>query len=232
MSRELSSNGSRRPHRARRYYAAAIWAVALSAALGACRVEVSASRGDLAINYSFDGDDCVAVGVDTIDLIVTAREGSTSRTTTSSCAHDSWQVTLLDLPEGDYDVDVEGYDASGALLYDGHAIITVVGGTLQEYDLVAPPSEGSLAVYWTFAGSDSCLDVYDVHLLLVDPFGDIYDEAIYPCDYGGITYDSLIAGRWLVSLYALDAYGGLLYAAEDRPVLVEAYSHNERTVDF
>ncbi len=200
--------------------------------LGACLVAVSVGHGDLTINYSFDGYDCLAAGVDAIDVIATSRESGVSRTATSTCSYDTRHMTLLDLPAGDYDVEVDGYDATGALIYDGHAIVSVVAGTVQQYDIIAPFSQGSLTINWIFEGSGACLDVYDLHVVLIDPFAYIYDDALYPCDYGGLTYDDLMAGSWHVTLHALDASGRLIYAAENRPVVVEAYSENEATIEL
>ena len=95
-----------------------------------------------------------------------------------------------------------------------------------------PASVANLTILWTFDGREACLEVDEVSVILEDPFGFVYDDADYPCDFGGVSYEDVIAGDWLVTLRARDTRGVVLYRALDVPLVVEAYTDDEVTVDL
>lgn len=203
----------------------------------ACYVELNDSpdfdRGDITLRYRFDGQRCDDAGVHRISVRLDGeRYGETYRDDVS-CAGFTWGITLEDLREDTYRVQIEGRDAMGTVLYRVQGTrVEVRWATHQEYDVEVPSAGGSLTVHWTFEGSGSCGAVADVRVTLEDPDGFVYDDARYPCGYGGVVYDGLIQGLWRLSLDGLDGMGRLISAAGPQNVVVIGSADNIYTLDL
>lgn len=210
-------------------------ALAATALSSACYIDVDNDdhrrTGSLTLQYSFGGLDCTSAGVDRIDIrVIGSRDDYVD---TLRCRAFERGVTIDGLLEGTYDVSIEGRSYDGDVIYAlDTASVRVRGFTSQSYDVDVPDVSGALTIYWTFAGSGRCGEVFDLRVLLVDPDGFVYDDDTYDCEFGGITYDVLPSGRWRLSLDALDSRGRVVYRASDLDLRVLARSSNEYTVDL
>lgn len=197
-------------------------------AVAAC----TSDRGDLGIFYTFGGDDCFTAGVYQIDLrteflgLPPEVEVATVR-----CADYPDGVSFF-LREGTHRVIIDAFGPRGELLYDTVVRVEVFDHRDTFYAIDVPPSPGDLTLWWTFEGRTACGEVSEVRVILEDPFGLEYDDSFYPCSFGGVHYEELIAGDWLVTLRAIAANGAVLYRATERPLVVEAYADVEETVDL
>ena len=205
--------------------------------LGLCALLLTASacssgRGDIGILYTFGGDDCFTAGVYQIDLRADFLGFPGDAELATVRCQDYPDGVSFFLRDGVHRFTVEAYGPSGELLYDTVVNLEVIAGRDVLYEIDVPPSAGTLTLFWTFEGSSSCADVSEVRVLLEDPFGFEYDDAFYPCSFGGVTYEDLIAGDWLATLRAYAPGGAVLYRATERPVVVEAYADSEVTVDL
>ena len=204
----------------------------LVGAIGAACVVVGDEprlRGDLTVAYDFQGLHCAEAGVDSITLELQGDRGDTA---SADAACEPSYFTFVDLLEDDYDVVAHGYDSSYGLLYRGAFRATVYGNSGSEVRVSLPLASGGLSLYWTFEGSAACLDVVDVHVLLRDPFGALYDDSDYPCDQAGVAYGDVMSGSWDVWLDGLDYANGVLYHADNVSVYVDADVDNVYDIDL
>jgi hypothetical protein len=224
------SSGMRTP------LATAVTAIALLSS--ACYVELhddlpDGYRGDLTVRYTFDGLRCDDAGVHRIAVRLDGESYGETYRDEVSCSAFTWGITFEDLREDTYRVHIEGRDAMGAVLYQADDVrVDVRWGTHQEYTVEVPGAGGSLTLYWTLDGAGSCGAVDDVRVTLKDPDGFIYDDARYPCSYGGVVYDGLIEGLWRLSLDGLAADGRLLATAGPQNVVVIGSADNVYTLDL
>lgn len=190
--------------------------------------------GDLTLRYSFGGAYCLDAGVHRIAVRLEGQRRGEVYRDSFSCARYEDGVTFEGLREDTYDVEIEGRDANGGLLYllDSGRSVEVIWGSHQEYDVEVPDTGGALGVYWTFDGEGRCGEVYDVRVELYDSDGFVYDDALYPCDYGGVIYDVLAHGVWTVYLDGLDAMGRSVYRSGSRNVVVIRGAQNDYTIDL
>ena len=215
----------------------ALAATAFALTGSACYVELNdpydADRGDLTLRYRFDGLRCDDAGVHRISVRLDGeRYGETYRDDVS-CAGFAWGITLEDLQQDTYRVQIEGRDAMGTVLYRVQgARVEVRWATHQEYDVEVPSAGGSLTLYWTFDGSGACGAVQDVRVTLEDPDGFVYDDARYLCEYGGVAYDGLIQGLWRLTLDGLDGMDRLVATAGPQNVVVIGAADNIYTLDL
>lgn len=195
--------------------------------LGAC---YGASDGELIVAYTFEGGDCFDSGVDTVVIEVReSRRGRVVRTADVYCDTGETGLSFFGLSAGRYIVQIEGFDADGFLLYDNAPgeSVWVDARVDQFYDIDVGGSVGDLTAFWIFEGSSWCGDVVDVRVIIEDPFGVLFEDADYPCDFGGVSYDNLIAGVWRLSLRGLGASGQVLLRADNRFLRVIAYDEVE-----
>jgi len=187
------------------------------------------ARGDLTLIYDFQGLGCGAAGVDSVDFEL-AGDGGGAASASAGC--EPGYFTFVDLPEDNYRVIIDAYDAGDGLLYSGTFRAVVRGNSGIDVIVSLEPASGDLTFYWTFAGSAACLDVVDVHVLLHDPFGAIYDDAFYPCEQAGVTYANVMAGAWHVWLDGLNFADAVLYRADNASLYVDAGVDNAYDIDL
>lgn len=190
-------------------------------------------EADARFRVEFDGLTCEDAGVDVAEVTIERQGGAFLSSATVQCIGDSLDFTLSDVEEGTYLVSLTAFDADGRLLYDnddGDIVFLDDGFSLVDIDV--PPSTGDLTIFWTFEGDDRCGAVDDVSVLLEDPFSSVFDDADYPCDFGGVTYDQIIAGLWRVSLRGRNGDNQILFRADGRDVRVVANTDSRVTIDL
>ncbi|MCA9551918.1 MAG: hypothetical protein KC933_17905 [Myxococcales bacterium] len=216
----------------------ALAATAITLSTSACYLEIhdefpDGLRGDLTLRYDFEGKRCDDAGVSRIRVQLTGQRFGERYDDDYSCSGYAWGVTFENLREDTYTVLIEGRDGMGSVLYQSNnQEVEVYGGTHQEYTLRAYSAGGALTLYWTFDGTGSCGAVDEVRVTLTDPDGFIYDDARYPCSYGGVVYDDLVEGLWRLGLDGLADDGRLLYAADPQNVVVIGAADNIYTIDL
>ncbi len=205
----------------------------------ACYIDIedpyyTTDYGDITLQYSFDGQSCDRAGVDRIMISLSGRSTGDFYSDNLACNRFD-ELTLDHMSEDTYDVTIEGRDRSGALLYSLERRIDVDAFRHQSYNLDVPAVMGAfseLSLYWTFEGFGDCLDVSDVRIQLWGPRGTLYEDTTYPCDFGGVLYESVQPGLWSVTLEGLSPSGRSLYVASDRNLDIFAGSNNSYTIDL
>lgn len=207
--------------------------VLVAVAGGSCICVVSPGRADLTIFYTFDEMRCDDAGVDRIRVSLNGIDVDDGSVQEADCSTFSDGITVHALRPGRYDVDVEGIDFTGEVIYASYGLtMRVVDTASNEYDIDVPYLTGQLTLYWTFQGDPACLEVQEVRVTAVDPAGFVWDDSRYPCDFAGIIYDDVPAGVWSVTLDGIDATDRVVYSATDAAVTVFAGRTNEYTVDL
>ena len=206
----------------------------------ACYIDIddpyySTNTGDLTLRYAFEGQPCDRAGVSRIFISMRGRHTGDTFTDLHSCSVFDG-ITIENLLEDTYDVRIEGRGPGGEVLYNlAQRQVEVTAFRHQSYSLDVPfamAATGELSIYWTFDGFGDCYEVADVRVRIWGPEGALYEDTIYPCDFGGVLYDSARPGTWSVSLEGLSPSGRLLYAADDRLLDVFAGASNDYTIDL
>ena len=190
-------------------------------------------RGDVTIELLFEGRLCDVAGVDVIDVDVQGRTEGDRYSDSLDCQTFRDGLVIEDLIVDRYDVTLQGRNTAGDLLYstDNPSMIVVNPGVTR-VSVDAAGLGGDLTVYWTFEGQGSCGPVNELRVTLRDPSGFIYDDALYPCDFGGVTYEFVTDGLWNMDVDGLDASGRLMYQTFDRGLVVIRNANNEYTLDL
>jgi hypothetical protein len=94
------------------------------------------------------------------------------------------------------------------------------------------PARGDLGIYWTFDSYDGCGDVSDVNVALYDPYGDLYDDSLYGCAIGGLTYEQVDEGWWTVELTGYDRYGRVVVSSGSVDLFVNGFANNDFDIDM
>ncbi len=191
-------------------------------------------HGTLTVEFNFEGRLCDVAGVDIIDVDVIGQTMGDAYRDSLNCQNYRDGLVIEDLRVDDYEVSVTGKSNAGDVLYETETFSVVrVGPTANNLITVdALGLGGDLTVYWTFEGRGLCGDIFDVRVTTRDPDGFIYDDALYPCDFGGVVYEHVIDGLWTVDVDALDDTGRLLYQTYDRGVVVIRNANNDYTLDL
>lgn len=119
--------------------------------------------------------------------------------------------------------------ALGMTIFASGCFVEVVDDDDDTFD--QRPAIGDLSVAWTFDGFGDCGDVRDVHILLIDPDGFIYDDTRYSCAVSSIVYEAVDQGWWSVELSGIDRYGRTIYF-DSEDIWVEANAFNEFDLDL
>ena len=208
-------------------------ALLVAVASGSCICVVTSSTSDLTILYTFDGLTCNNAGVEVIAVSVAGVDVDDGAYYEVDCTRFSEGLTISDLRTGSYDVDIEALDFRNVVIYARYGVpIEVDEDVGNRYDIDVPSLKGQLTLYWTFEGSDQCLDVVDVHVTAVDPAGLVYDDSDYACDTVGVIYDDAYAGVWSISMDGIDSANRILYTARNQAVTVRPNASNEYTIDL
>lgn len=193
---------------------------------------------DLTLNFTFDGLDCEAAGVDRIRVDVQGLYMGDVFRDDLSCRSYRNGLLIENLYPDTYEVTIDGFDALGNQIYrmNQPQRLEVSSWRYEQYTLdvpsEAPVNAGTLTVYWTFDGDGACNTVQDIRAVLIDENGVLYDDARYPCDFGGIAYDDLPAGLWTIELTAIDAMGRTEFKSPEQNIVVFANAANDYTLDL
>ncbi|HTO98036.1 MAG TPA: hypothetical protein VMK66_13395 [Myxococcales bacterium] len=175
----------------------------------------SPTRSELVVYWTFGGSSCSDAGVTTIAVDIA---GEVLTPNQFSCKEASQGASLGFYLDGDYQLTVSGYDASGDLAYQSTQTLTVRGGTDNTFSVdVAPVATASVTLHWTFAGKSCAQAGIAVVHASVDGqvLTDLNDDADLPCTSGGIdgtTISPLSAGRHTIDLIGVDGTGASTYA--------------------
>jgi hypothetical protein len=179
--------------------------------------------GELSFDWSWDGEtSCAEAGVDEVDIAVLSGGEVVLQVEGEPCVGGG--LTLTDIPEGFYEVFVDGYARDNVLLYTGSFDIRVDGGEDNYAGLVtfeavnaapAPVREGELALYWGFLyPTDNNLlfdcakagvDEVDVIVTPLGTQGAPFSDT-RACSDDGITISPLPEGRYEVELIGYGRY--------------------------
>jgi hypothetical protein len=195
-------------------------------------IDVPATFGDLTIYWSAFGNvsDCGAAGID--QVVASLFDASDQLVDSQTLACSDGGVTWSFIAPGSYTVQLDAYDATGLLFYQGVQAITVSRGQADTYDVALSPVTGSLTVFWTFRGSAVCGGVQKVRVVVENADGVVYDDAYYACSMGGITYDAVPAEPWRLTLQGVDASNVLLFEGSASNVVVDVGQNTSVTVDL
>ena len=195
-------------------------------------------NGHIAFNWSFAGEtDCARANVNDVNVIITdANTGEIVLDHEHEACTGGGLIFTDDFLEGPYQLDITAFDHNGVAEYSGTVVVNVVGGTTTDAGVVVldafgppPPTEGSLAFFWSFLyPTDSrseinCavagVDVVDVTITPEGSAGEPFTQTSV-CDEQnqGLTIDHLNAGRYTLRLQAFGTYNGaqiMLYDSQD-----------------
>lgn len=176
--------------------------------------------GDITFAWSFEGDSsCAAAGVDEVDVLV-VRGQQTVFAETVECFGGG--LTITDFDPGSYDLLLDAFSRTGRLLYQGDAVVRVVGERDNDIGMVPlyspAPRDGELALFWSFLYPTDSSEVYacdiagvhSVHVDVAPLSGQARDgfTASLPCGDEGVVIDQLPAGDYRVTLEADGTYNG------------------------
>ena len=175
--------------------------------------------GDIAFTWSFDGEpSCDVARVDEVDLIVLQNGVVVDIIEREPCVGGG--LILTDYLEGRYEVEIDGFNRNGEILYTGGFSVRVQGGEEVDVGIVVlenlvdplPPEGGDLAFFWAFnyPAGEPIIDcdiagVREVDILLEGPFGEEVQET-FDCDEDGAIFTGLGTGRWTMHLDAFGTY--------------------------
>ncbi len=193
--------------------------------------------GSLTVWWSSFGDFegssmCSDASVVEVRAVLLDDSGSVVSDDYLDCAYQGvvWDYLL----PGEYEVVLNGLDEYGDVLFAGEAFVDVLLGEDSSYDIDLEMIVGDLTILWRFDGDTSCGAVTQIQVHLYDPWDEVFDSAVYECvDHGGLTYDNVQAGEWLVYLEAEDETGSIIYRTYGDWILsVVAGEVNEYYVDL
>lgn len=204
---------------------------------GEIDVDVPSLFGSLTLWWMSFGDiegggRCSAAEVTDVRVVLYDSAGSAIADESFPC--DQEGVVWDFLAPGSYEVVLNGMDQYGYVLYAGEEVVTVGSGQDNTYEIDLDKIVGDLTLYWRFDGSTSCGSVEQIQVYLYDPWDELYDSAVYDCSEGGISYQNLVSGDWLVTLEGLGSSNQVLFRTEQGGVLVpvEPDDHMEYYVDL
>ncbi len=206
----------------------------------ACHFEVvdgpapDAWTGALTLRYAFDSQTCEQAGLDRIILRLEGQDTYEVYSESVDCSRFVDGILLEDLPEDTYLVQIDGVDAMGNTVYqlqDG-VTVDVAAFVHQEYFFEVAVLGGELTVQWSFEGFGQCGEVDALRVKLRDPEGFIYEDATYPCEFGGVTYEGLEEGLWNLGLEGLSASGRVLYRSPAQNIAIIQGAHNDYNINL
>ncbi|HVI20111.1 MAG TPA: hypothetical protein VM712_17165, partial [Gaiellales bacterium] len=131
------------------------------------------SRGELVVDWTFEGLSCADAGVATIFFSVANETVSPDH---FDCLDSRGQpISGVDLGSylaGDYQVTVTGVDAAGFTTHESTQTVRVAAGRQNEYAIDAAQLQvttGSANLTWTFEGKSCAAAAVDKVRILVDP---------------------------------------------------------------
>jgi hypothetical protein len=208
---------------------------------GGCGSGSAPSPGMMEVSWVIGGSSCVDAAVSEIQ--VSLYTGGLVYTTVGAPCQ-SGSVTIPNLPEGVYAVQVDGYRGATTFptytgVVDGIAVRAGAITVAPKVELAEKP--GGLDVTWKFENGELCgaNGVDQVALTVWDTHSNRIHEETLPCDYlparmeaernqpgrtlyesKGVVIDRLYAGQYTMRAFALNqATGQILYWDEAKPIV-------------
>jgi len=164
-------------------------------------IEVNAIShlGELGISWSFAGETrCSVAGVVDVGVTLYDPSGALYDQQTFSCAVGG--VFWENVTPGEWTLVLTGHDSFGDPVYRASGPFTVQAGVASDYNVDLAWQAGQTTLFWTFGGSATCGSVGTVWVQVRDAAGQIWDEANYACNSGGVVYDVMVKGDYTVSM--------------------------------
>lgn len=180
--------------------------------MSACAGEEAAvERVDLTIEYQFEGAGCAEAGAFEITVVARGSAFGEGRSDVVTCSQEPEQITFGGLRVDFYEITIQARDERGLLLYETEepVPVRVAEDTTAEIDV--PVATGDLTLTWSFEGIQACGPVLVVDVTLIDPFDALFDDALYDCFSGGVFYNDVPAGEWIVRLQGIGVAGTVLF---------------------
>jgi len=199
-----------------------------------CGSEESAPPGSLEVSWRFGGKQCSDLGVTTIRITLKNSKGVSVLDPAPTVPCSDGKATIVDVPEGTYELVLEGLDDQGHAYYQGsRAGVTVESG---KQTTVSPVinlelKKSEVLLNWEFPqGTGHCNgnQVTQVEVSVYDSSSSSVHEGTYPCLLDAQNYPEL--GVLLAQLRGNEELTFILYALNNKTPTPQRTHRGEKTI--